>query len=463
MSAWRGRLAQVVPDPILRRAIGAVDKAQLPAFRGPASELRDRGAARLAEALAAYPAESATETLLGEAWHVVRQEPGTGEDRLVGHLRRSGLAVVADAGVHGPPGTVASFRVADPALHGRRGALSNALAAPLALVGERPPVPAKDILAVDFPVDAVYTWVDGSDPRWLETRRAAAGARAAGLPPTSNDDARFASHDELRYSLRSLEYFAPWIRHVHLVTAGQVPDWLDTSAPGITVVDHGEIFADPSHLPTFNSHAIEANLHRISGLTEQFLYLNDDVFLGRGVGPETFFTPGGAARIFPSRQRIQGGPGALPVDTAAANNRAVLLDRFQRTASFKFKHTVHAQVRSTLEDIDRDYPELVAATSAARFRSDSDLSIPSSLAHYYGVGTGRAVVSSVDYRYVDLDDPRAQLLLARLLWNAPPEMFCLNQVRSVRDGQARGAMLANFLGSFFPFPSRFEKAVGTRG
>lgn len=158
------------------------------------------------------------------------------------------------------------------------------------------------------PIDVVYTWVDGGDPEW-QARKAEALSRMqpGGLNEFSANDERYRSHDELRYSLRSLDYFAPWINHVYLVTAEQIPEWLATSNPRITVVDHQEIFPDGA-LPTFNSHAIEARLHHIPGLSEHFLYLNDDVFFGRQVQPELFFEGSGLSRFFLSEQQVDEDP-----------------------------------------------------------------------------------------------------------------------------------------------------------
>jgi UDP-N-acetylglucosamine-lysosomal-enzyme len=53
----------------------------------------------------------------------------------------------------------------------------------------------------------------------------------------------------------------------------QVPHWLDTSHPKLVLVSHSDIFEDHSHLPTFSSPAIEANLHRIPGLSSQVLHV----------------------------------------------------------------------------------------------------------------------------------------------------------------------------------------------
>ncbi|MDE3724342.1 stealth family protein, partial [Nocardiopsis sp. N85] len=133
---------------------------------------------------------------------------------------------------------------------------------------------------VTFPVDVVYTWVDGDDPAHAAKR---ALHRGEGHTPLAAGASRFTSRDELRYSLRSVEMYAPWVRHVYLVTDAQVPAWLETSAAGITVVDHRDILPETA-LPTFNSHAIGARLHHIEGLSEHYLYFNDDVFLARPVG-----------------------------------------------------------------------------------------------------------------------------------------------------------------------------------
>ena len=116
------------------------------------------------------------------------------------------------------------------------------------------------------PIDAVYTWVDGSDPEWQQRKCAALeslGAEATRLDPSATSAVRYKNRDELRYSLRSLERFAPFVRKVYLVTDHQLPDWLDIEHPSLEVVFHEDLFPDPSHLPTFCSRAIECHLHRI--------------------------------------------------------------------------------------------------------------------------------------------------------------------------------------------------------
>ena len=132
---------------------------------------------------------------------------------------------------------------------------------------------------VRFPVDVVYTWVDGSDPAWLR-RRAEFGGE--GYHEEAGNAARYLSRDELRYSLRSLHMYAPWVRNVFLVTDDQAPAWLVGAPAAPDRRPPGDLLPTAA-LPTFNSHAIESQLHHIDGLTEHFLYFNDDMFLGRPV------------------------------------------------------------------------------------------------------------------------------------------------------------------------------------
>lgn len=82
----------------------------------------------------------------------------------------------------------------------------------------------------------------------------------------------FTQLQELRYSLRSLERYAPWVRHVYLVTNGQIPYWLDLENPRLTVVTHDQIFLNLSHLPTFSSPAIESHIHRLVGWVNKINY-----------------------------------------------------------------------------------------------------------------------------------------------------------------------------------------------
>lgn len=141
---------------------------------------------------------------------------------------------------------------------------------------------------LEYPeIDIVYTWVNGSDPIWNARKIYFQNLSIPDLD--ANSDNRYRDHDELRYSLRSIEKFAPWVRHIHLVVAdGQKPYWLKLNHPRLHLVNHSTIFASQSDLPTFSGVAVESNLDRIPNLSDYFLYFNDDVFLGQKIFPSDF-------------------------------------------------------------------------------------------------------------------------------------------------------------------------------
>ena len=141
-------------------------------------------------------------------------------------------------------------------------------------------------------VDAVYTWVNGLDPKWREAydRFVALDAEKRGeRDPASAGAIRHTDNGELRYSLRSLEQYAPFVRRIHLVIDGSPPDWLDASASDVRILSHREIFPEGFPLPVFSSDLIEAFLWRIPNLSEQYIYFNDDTLLASQCAPEDFF------------------------------------------------------------------------------------------------------------------------------------------------------------------------------
>ncbi|XP_015586820.1 N-acetylglucosamine-1-phosphotransferase subunits alpha/beta [Cephus cinctus] len=148
-------------------------------------------------------------------------------------------------------------------------------------------------LCQHVPIDVVYTWVNGSDPVFLQNLEKYIPVKDVNVAVS-----RFNDKDELRYSLRSLEMHAPWVRHVYIVTNGQIPSWLDMDNPRMTLVTHDDIFPEKSDLPTFSSPAIESHIHRIPGLSDKFIYFNDDVMLGAEVWPEDFITQAGGQKIY---------------------------------------------------------------------------------------------------------------------------------------------------------------------
>ncbi|MBB6170171.1 glycosyltransferase involved in cell wall biosynthesis [Nocardiopsis mwathae] len=316
---------------------------------------------------------------------------------------------------------------------------------------------------VQFPIDAVFTWVDGGDPKWRKRLESALeeSGRSASESVDAAEEYRFTNSDELRYALRSIAMFAPWIRRIHLVTDDQVPAWLNTAHPRIVVVSHRQLFGGRGALPTFNSHAIETQLHHIEGLSEQFLYFNDDFFLGRPLRPGKFFHPDGTAMFFPSPTTIPFGapsPDEPAYLAAAKRNRALLERTFDRSLTHGFRHAPYALRRSVLAEIDERFPDEVAATAASRLRAHTDIAIPSSLHHHYAYLTGRAVPGTLSYAHVDVGDREQHLLLTQLLTARSHDAFCVTDSAPhtvPRPEQTR--MIRAFLRGYFPLAAPWER------
>ena len=286
---------------------------------------------------------------------------------------------------------------------------------------------------ITFPIDVVYTWVDGADPGWRarrdETLTGRSAAAEAVTTAADRGDGRYASRDELRYSLRSLDMYAPWVRHIWIVTDQQVPSWLDTSHPKVTVVDHKEIFSDARALPTFNSHAIESRLHVIPGLSENFIYFNDDFFVGRPLSPDLFFLPSGIPLFFRSPATVL--PTPIQEDeksfyAAAKTTRDIMEREFGCTTANTFLHAPYALRKSVLFELAERFAPEIAATGRSRVRSREDVSVVSSLHHYHAFRSGKAVPGEISVDYIALGQRDHLPRLTRLLTLRDRDAFCVN-------------------------------------
>ena len=359
------------------------------------------------------------------------------------------------AGGHGPQQNRASRELSAPELE----------LVPAELAGrpaQTPTVFTRRMLDdIDFAIDVVYTWVDGDDPDWLERRaRTLAAATGAVYHPGALHTARFRSRDELRYSLRSVAMYAPWVRTVHLVTDGQVPDWLRQDNPRLNLVPHTAIYDDPAQLPTFNSNSIISRLHHIDGLAEHYLFLNDDVFLGSEVWPHDFFTPAGLARVFPSDNRRPFGsaaPDQPPHLNVSHNIRALLEAELGVTVSRAIRHTPHPQLRSVHFELERRFAAAYANTWSHPFRHHTDI-VADQLHHYYVQLTGRGVPGTLSYEYIGLDDADTYLeAMQRLGRQRDRRVFCLNDAPLTGGRPMPDELVAQWLEAYFPVPSEFER------
>lgn len=343
----------------------------------------------------------------------------------------------------------------------------------------------------DSPIDAVYLWVDGADPVHRQQRD-----RFVMQAPAAQDSRsfRFRNNDELRYSLRSLQQHAPWIRTVHLVTDGQVPAWLVPGHSGIRLVHHRDIFPDASVLPCFNSCAIEWCLHRIPHLADRFLYLNDDVFFGRDCTLHDFVNAAGRplfgfepiairpwlatshptdrAYVHTVERLSERWTPRITRCTRAAYDRPGLMQRLRRRGRVYRRLPAHRPQfyeRARLAELETLFAEHVAQTRAHRFRSGTDFVLRIAYAYYLIEAAGLPALPLT--RYLDwmgpdhalammTDDPGRCREQLEALERWRPRTFCINDDRNGAGLAAADFPARPLLEAFFPRPSSFEKPPG---
>ncbi|WP_431711910.1 stealth conserved region 3 domain-containing protein [Glutamicibacter uratoxydans] len=309
---------------------------------------------------------------------------------------------------------------------------------------------------IQYPIDVVYTWVDDQDPQWQQQKHEFT-ADTSGQHELSVGQMRFRNRDELKYSVRSVRSFMPWVRNIYLVTADQYPKWLAEESE-IKVITHREIFPEPEVLPVFNSHAIESCLHRIPGLAEHFLYFNDDTMLLRLQDPANYFHGNGLAKFFMSPVKIAiHSKDAEPHMWAAQNNRKMLFQRFGRVITRGMLHTPQPHRKSVLEQIEADYPEVFQKVRAARFRSPSDISLLSSFAQYYGYFTGTYMPGNLKYTYCSLSTPSLPQRLHDLQVTQSFDVLTIGEGENPQwSGEQVDEMIDQFFRSRFPYPAKDE-------
>ena len=298
-------------------------------------------------------------------------------------------------------------------------------------------------------VDVVYTWVDAQDPIFSSDIQFF--HRPSG---EQNGVTRYRNNDELRYSLRSVAMFAPWVRNIYIVTNGQCPAWLNTNHPQIHLIHHREIFLWLDHLPTFNSQAIECHLHRIPGLSEQFIYFNDDNFMGCPAKVEDFFSDDGKPLLSNNHIRIDSNTECRP---SVKKTRDIFAKKFGEDKAFKLaSHQALPLTKTLLLNVEHDWPDEFEITSASRFRTDHCVELCLALWNNYAYYSGYAKHGFRDWRCGNLtnDAEETRKELAHI-FEVKPVLFCLFD-RIDENYSLVINELNSFLNIMYPKPSPFE-------
>lgn len=302
-------------------------------------------------------------------------------------------------------------------------------------------------------IDFVIIWVDGGDPEWQQSK---AQYRGDGAKHNTNN-VRYRDWNILHYWFRSVEMYAPWVRKIHFVTCGQVPQWLNLAHPKLHFVKHSDYIAE-EYLPTFSSHPIELNIHRIEGLSERFVYFNDDMFFTAPVKEEDFFVgglPKCCAVLNPPTANRHG------IGTIIMNNLGVLADHFDFKKQFaaswrKWIHPLYGVqnlrtfllipwrrylgfldlhlplplLKQTFEEVWQQEEALLNQVSSHRFRNDADVN--QWLMSYWQIAKGEFVPLSPKVGRL-FDVSRDIDRITQAIRGKTMKMICINDSQEVQD------------------------------
>ena len=332
-------------------------------------------------------------------------------------------------------------------------------------------------------IDIVIPWVDGSDPEWQKLKQAYSG-NITDDSIELNKESRYRDWDTLKYSFRSIELYGQWVRHVFFVTCGQIPKWLNTQHPKLKLVNH-EDYIPKQYLPTFSSHTIELNLHRIKDLSEYFVYFNDDFFLTAPTKPEDFFINGlpcDTPALMPIVPTIPGhvfvhyllndlslvnGHYSLKATFGGHGNKWInpiygtkiclrnLLfgRRFSHFVGFENFHMPAPMLKSTFAKVWAMEPDILDATCKNRFRGLNDVN--QYVMSYVNFCENKFIPRSSKYgRYFEIGNNRDALY--RAVVERQYKYIAMNDTDCPIDFEVEKKFLIDMFEEVFPTRSSFE-------
>ncbi len=311
------------------------------------------------------------------------------------------------------------------------------------------------------PIDFVVTWVDGNDPAWLAKRNQYSPANQQ-----MNGTERYRDWDNLQYLFRAFEMFTPWVNRIYFVTWGHVPHWLNCQHPKLEIVKH-EDFLQSENLPLFNINAIEMNFHRIKGLSEHFVYFNDDTFILQALKPEVFFRQGLPVNALISNIMHEGVIAPIVLNDIELINknfnrhkgekltkRGIALKHFSKWfypgygrhlldtlllmywktfSGFVNYHHPQPLLKQTYEQVWLKEPEVMHQVSASKFRANTDVN--QYLFRYWQFASGQFMPDSYANafkrrKYIELRTVNNVESACADIASGQYQMYCLNDSMS---------------------------------
>lgn len=301
-------------------------------------------------------------------------------------------------------------------------------------------------------IDIVIAWVDGNDPK-LKQKRAQYQKKKT-LASDAVSATRFASNDEIYYNVASILKYVPFCRHIYIVADDQNPEFINEfAAQGICatdkirVVDHKTIFAGYEEaLPTFNTRSIETMLWNIPGLSDYFIYLNDDFYFNQPASLDDFFDDqnmviyGHWRNSLPimtkleyrkALQKISGKP-VQPKHTVAQmlGAKTAGMNKF-----FEIHHYPHIVDRNILKDFLLNDPELLKHQIKYKFRDVNQFN-PISLMNHLKIKADEVTLKpDIDINY--LKDDRSVESFINGLDNKSIKYGCIQSMDMLQEKHSK--------------------------
>ena len=318
-------------------------------------------------------------------------------------------------------------------------------------------------------IDIVYTWVNDKDKEWEEKKNKY--MKASNIPiDDANSKCRYVNNNELMYSLRSVEKFAPWINRIFIVTDNQIPEWLDVSHPKIKIIDHKEIIPNDC-LPTYNSIAIEHCIVNIPDLSENFLYANDDTFIARAVTPDFFYAKDGYP-YYRFGYKYPDNPDS-PYSIITTKTDELVKNKLGFNLGMFSHHNIDAYKKSTIMDCLKIFKKEITETIHCKFRESSNIerqiyslyALATKQGHYKGVFRIDKYVPFYKNKLLNLlykmEKPESLYIPAsqddlyeEIVKQENIKLFCINDGGETTEQDRE--TVKNFLSSSYPEKSSFE-------
>ena len=300
--------------------------------------------------------------------------------------------------------------------------------------------------------DYVFTYVDGDDDNWY--KQFVVAAKKDGRKPDRRG-VRYRSWGTLKYLLRGIAENLPFINNLYMVveSMSQVPSWVNTET--VHIVTHDMIIPQ-EYLPTYNSNVIETFLYKIPGLSEQFIYGNDDMFPIGMLREEDFFENGRPLvacheKTRPTRMTIYRRSLIRTLELCMNyNNYHLRSDRYVRS-----DHSLSPMLRSTWNAYHRLYGDDIMSTLST-FRKPNNVTQELSNFHHYIFNEKHRIHIPTVRRisYFEFKKESAERL-RKPLFNPRTQVICIND-SGVLDYDASKQIVCDIFDEKFPNKCKYE-------